>query len=100
VRSAALANERFFGSEKAIEFRSPSPTSAIVWAKRSIAADAAIADETNYFNDTLAGGKWRHIMSPEMSPGQWPSMRSSPPRIALSDFTPGPTSAGFVSSPT
>ncbi len=89
VRGAAFANERFFAAEIAREFGARSPATGIEWAKRSVAADAAINDETKYFNETLAGGKWRHIMSPEMGPGQWPSMRSTPPKIALTDFPTG-----------
>lgn len=86
VRSAALANERYFSAEIAKDYGQKWPATGIEWARRSIAADAAIAEETRYFNESLAGGKWRHMMSPEMNPGQWPSMRSTPPKLALSDF--------------
>ena len=93
VRSAAAVNERFFAAEIAQEYNAKRPAAAINWAKRSISADAAITHETTYFNENLVGGKWRYIMSPEMNPGQWPSMRSTPPNIALTDFpasTDGP----------
>jgi hypothetical protein len=93
VRSAALANERYFSSEIAKDYGQKSPAAGIEWAKRSITADSAIAEETKYFNESLAGGKWRHMMSPEMNPGQWPSMRSTPPKISLSDFTTPDTNA-------
>ena len=86
VRGAALANDRFFAAEIAREFGKGSPTIGIAWAKRSIAADQEIKTETDYFNNTLAGGKWRHILSPEMGVGQWPSMRSTPPKLGLNDF--------------
>lgn len=86
VRSAALANERYFAAELADKYRSAHRTDAKEWAKRSIAADAEIASETKYFNETLANGKWRSIMSPEMNAGQWTSMRSTPPKISESDF--------------
>lgn len=83
ARSAALANERFFTAELA---NNPNKSLAEAdgvnnWAQRSIAADKAIATETKYFNETLAGGKWRGIMSPEMNPGQWPSLRVTPPKV-------------------
>jgi len=87
VRSAALANERYFTAEIAKDYGQKWPTTGIEWAKRSINADAVIAEETRYFNESLAGGKWRHMMSHEMNPGQWTSMRSTPPKISLSDFS-------------
>jgi hypothetical protein len=88
VRSAALANERFFTAELA-QNPTKSPFEVTDWAKRSIAADKAIVAETTYFNETLSGGKWRGIMSPEMNPGQWPSMRSTPPKIDLGKIITG-----------
>lgn len=86
LRAAALANERFLAAEIAREPRARSLATGIEWAKHSLAADEAIRTETKYFNEELAGGKWRHIMSPEMNPGQWPSMRTTPPKIDLNDF--------------
>lgn len=86
IRSAALANERFFAAELADKYRFESRADAKQWAKRSIAANAEIATETNYFNETLANGKWRNIMSPEMNAGQWTSMRTTTPKISELDF--------------
>jgi hypothetical protein len=86
VRAAALANERFFGAELADFYKQRNSTDALNWAKRSIAAGVEIERETVYFNEKLAGGKWRLIMSPEMNAGQWTSMRSTPPRISETDF--------------
>ncbi|HKP68533.1 MAG TPA: glycosyl hydrolase 115 family protein, partial [Pyrinomonadaceae bacterium] len=87
VRSAALANERFFTAELAAN---PSKSSVEVtdWAKRSIAADKAITAETKYFNEILSDGKWRGIMSPEMNPRQWPSMRITLPKVELGEPSP------------
>lgn len=86
IRSAALANERFFGAELAETHKAERASYAREWAKRSIAADELIATDAKYFNEVLASGKWRYIMSPEMKPGQWPSMRSTPPKPSLADF--------------
>jgi hypothetical protein len=86
VRAAALANERFFAAELAQDYQEQQRADAILWARKSIAADKEIASETSYFNEKLAGGKWRFMMAPEMSPGQWPSMRSTPPKLSESDF--------------
>jgi hypothetical protein len=86
VRAAALANERFFTAELATMYKEKWPGNARDLAKRSIEADVEITTQTSHFNETLAGGKWRNIMSPEMGKGQWPSMRSIPPKISLADF--------------
>jgi hypothetical protein len=86
VRAAALANERFFAAELAEIYKRENRSEAIVWARRSIAADAEIERETAYFNEKLQGGKWRYIMSPEMNAGQWTSMRSTPPKLFEKDF--------------
>ncbi|MEP6901227.1 MAG: glycosyl hydrolase 115 family protein, partial [Actinomycetota bacterium] len=86
VRSAMLANERFFAAEIAETYKRQNRSGAIIWAKRSIAANAEITRETAYFNEKLANGKWRFIMSPEMNAGEWSSMRSTPPNLSESDF--------------
>ena len=86
VRGAALANERFFAAEIAREFGPRSPSTGFEWAKRSVAADEGIATETRYFNNTLVDAKWRHMISPEMNAGQWPSMRTTVPKVSLADY--------------
>lgn len=86
VRSAMLANERFFAAELAEIYKSQNCADAIIWARKSIAANAEIERETKYFNEQLNGGKWRFMMSPEMNAGQWTSMRSTPPILNENDF--------------
>ena len=81
VRGAALANERVFATEKSALHAAQGRASALVWAKKAEQANAQIAAETSYFNEKLANGKWRHIMSTEPNKGQWTSMRSTPPSI-------------------
>jgi len=81
-----LANERFFSAEIARGYGA-NWSSGAKWVKRSADADTDKRNETKYFNETLAGGKWRHLMSPEMGPGQWPSMRIDPPNPILTDFS-------------
>jgi len=90
IRSAAAANARFFAAELAESYKTTDPKSARDWAERSVEADAMIAAEAKYFNNDLEKGKWRNIMSPEITPGQWTSMRSIPPKLDLSDFESGP----------
>ncbi len=86
ARSAMLANERFFAAELANVYKQQNRRDAIIWAQRSIAANAEIERETEYFNETLANGKWRGIMAPEMKAGEWSSMRAVPPKISMADF--------------
>ncbi len=84
IRSASLANERFFAAELAETCKKRAD--AVIWAKRSIAANAENEAETRYFNEKLVNGKWRLIISPEMNEGQWTSMRSTPPKVSLAEF--------------
>jgi hypothetical protein len=84
IRSAANANQRFFAAEMATRNLETDPPWAKACAIRAIKADSGIATDTAYFNTDLAGGKWRLIMSPEMGPGQWKSMRSTPPDLSFS----------------
>ncbi|HYX43070.1 MAG TPA: glycosyl hydrolase 115 family protein, partial [Pyrinomonadaceae bacterium] len=79
VRGAALANQRFFLMEQSAVYAAQGRASASDWARRAQAADAQLRLETAYYNEQLAGGKWRYIMALEMKPGQWQSMRSTPP---------------------
>jgi hypothetical protein len=66
--------------EKSALYAAQGRASARVMAERAEQADARLKAETVYYNERLAGGKWRHIMSPEMKPGEWQSMRSTPPQ--------------------
>lgn len=86
VRAASFANERFFAAELAEIYKAENRADAIIWARKSVAANEEIERETKYFNEQLKGGKWRFMMSPEMNEGQWTSMRSTPPKLSLSDF--------------
>lgn len=90
ARAAAYANERFFAAELATSYKTQNRAEAIVWARRSIFAGKEIERETAYYNDKLANGKWRLMMSPEMNAGQWTSMRSTPPALAEKDFEVAP----------
>lgn len=81
-----LANQRYFAYELAEMYRSKDIKKAKEFALISIASTVRINDETDYYNNTLANGKWRNIMSPEMGEGQWKSMRSVVPKLDLKDF--------------
>ena len=79
VRGAALANRRYFALEKAALYAEQGRASSVVWAQRAKDADERLKAETTYFNEKLAGGKWRHMMMMELPKGQWESMRSQAP---------------------
>ncbi|HEX8070246.1 MAG TPA: glycosyl hydrolase 115 family protein [Pyrinomonadaceae bacterium] len=81
VRGAALANRRYFCMEKSAVYAAQGRARARDWARRAHEAGERIAAETVYYNERLAGGKWRHMMAVEMKPGQWASMRSTPPAV-------------------
>ena len=93
IRSAAIANERFFAAELASRYQSTDPIRAKMWAVRARNADSAIASDAKYFNSELVGGKWKFIMSPEMNPDQWQSMRSTLPDFSFPALEPVETSA-------
>ena len=86
LRSAAFANQRFFGAELANRYLKTDPVKAKAWAIRAREADSQIGADARYFNNDLAGAKWRFIMSPEMNSGQWMSMRSTPPDLTFSEL--------------
>lgn len=79
VRGAALVNRRFFLTEKSALYAAQGRASAGAWAERAREADARMTAETVYYNERLAGGKWRHMMATEMKKGEWQSMRTTPP---------------------
>jgi hypothetical protein len=86
VRSAANANERFFAAELASRYQNTDPAKAKMWAVRARNADSEIASDAKYFNNELTGGKWRFMMSPEINPGQWQSMRSTIPDLSFPEL--------------
>jgi len=107
VRAAAAANVRFFAAEFHDEMIEVDPAEA--WsAGGAIAwAEDEIAGLTRRF-DTLAGGKWRHIMPAEPADTQWriyrprpivtpaPALRRAPDRFfARVDATPVPPLPGI-----
>lgn len=91
IRSAQLANERFFAAEIADKLKTLNNPETIEWARRSSKANREIESETKFFNEKLQNGKWRLIMSPEMNEGQWTSMRSTPPKISEKNYEIDPT---------
>ena len=95
VRCAALANRRVFAAEKAALYAAQGRASAALWAKHATDADRLADSETFFYNEKLSGGKWRHIMSREMGPGQWKNMRSTPPPVVAPEGLKVPEAAGL-----
>lgn len=81
VRCASFANRRVLAAEKAALYAAQGRASTFWWVKHATNADRLADSETYNFNERISGGKWHHIMSREMGPGQWKSMRSTAPEI-------------------
>lgn len=85
VVGAALANERFFEGERG-------------HLDVARAADAQLRAETRFFNEDLATGKWRHLISLEPASDEWSSMRLArwtPPEHPRPPV-PSPNSATYL----
>jgi hypothetical protein len=81
VRGAALANRRYFSFERAAQYLTQGRASAIEWGQRGQEADRRLNLETDYYNQKLAGGKWRHMMTAEPPNGFWQSYRMTLPKM-------------------
>ncbi|HEX7316358.1 MAG TPA: glycosyl hydrolase 115 family protein [Pyrinomonadaceae bacterium] len=81
VRCASFANRRVLAAEKAALYAAQGRASTAWWVKHATNADWLADSETYNYNERVSGGKWHHIMSREMGPGQWKSMRSTAPEI-------------------
>jgi hypothetical protein len=62
---SALANERYFAGERG-------------QLDIAHAADTRLVAETRFFNEQVAGGKWRGFMNLEPASSEWASMRIAP----------------------
>ena len=63
VRGAALANRRFFCMEKSVALRGAGARERARLGAAREEAGERLAAETTYYNEKLASGKWRHMMS-------------------------------------
>ena len=79
IRGAAFANRRYFAYQKSAEYLAQGRTSALTWAQQAAAAEVQMNAETDYYNQKLASGKWRHMMMIEPPNGQWQNMRMTNP---------------------
>jgi hypothetical protein len=65
VAGASLMNKKFLYRDKADLYAQLGGICAADYARLSNQAYQGIKEQTNYYNNTLAGGKWRSIMSME-----------------------------------
>jgi hypothetical protein len=63
VMGAALMNQKFLYSDKSALYAKQNRASAADYARWAQQAYADIVRETDYYNQQLAGGKWRGMMS-------------------------------------
>ncbi|MDP4291164.1 MAG: glycosyl hydrolase 115 family protein, partial [Bacteroidota bacterium] len=63
VVSAALMNKKFLYRDKCYLYAKQNRASAYDFADLSRQAYDSIVSETNYYNNQLAGGKWKYMMS-------------------------------------
>lgn len=82
VRGSAAANERAFAIDSyETATRAGKSEEAAKWAQRAHDAARRLEAETRQFNETVAQGKWRHIMALEPADKQWASMRIAPAKL-------------------
>ena len=63
VAGASLINKKFLYRDKSYFYAMQNRLSAVDYAQQSTAAYDSIIAETDYFNNQLSGGKWKHMMS-------------------------------------
>lgn len=73
VVGASLMNKKFLYRDKCYHYTKQNRTSARDYAQWSMEAYEAIVEETNYYNNRLASGKWNGMMS--MKPRDLPVYR-------------------------
>lgn len=63
VICASLMNKKFLFQDKAMLYSKQNRKSAIDYRNWSLQAYDSIVKETEYYNNKLSGGKWKHMMS-------------------------------------
>jgi hypothetical protein len=85
VKGASLMNQKFLYQDKAFWYGQQNRLVAKDYDAMSRQAYDGIVTETNYYNDQLAGGKWKNIMS--MNPRNLPVYKE--PVVKTSDLKTG-----------
>jgi hypothetical protein len=82
VVCASWMNKKFLYRDKAMYYAKQNRLSAVDYAAMSKAAYDSIINETEYYNNSLAGGKWKNMMS--MKPRDLPVFKEPViPEIAI-----------------
>jgi len=81
ITGSALANIRYFEGERGR-------------TEIARAADSQLGELNRFFNEDLAGGKWRHFMTLEPADKQWASMRIAPWTLPAAARAPVPSPVG------
>jgi hypothetical protein len=63
VDSSAAINERQLSLDKTVAYAGQHRASANQYADRAAAADKRMREDTHLYNDVVAGGKWKNMMS-------------------------------------
>lgn len=71
VRTATLLNEAFVNSDLSRLYARQGRIAANEYADQTDAAVAAVQREADYFNNGLANGKWKHMMTVKGIAGDW-----------------------------
>jgi hypothetical protein len=95
VVGAWLANAGVFAAERAALYAAQGRPSTGRYVYDALGAGKRMDELTRVYNEGRAGGKWRHMMSREMGPGQWKSMRSTPPPVPAPEGLQVPQAAGL-----
>lgn len=85
VKAAAAANERYFSAELARVQRARGDAHAGTTFDASAEAEQRIRKLTLHYNNGIAGGKWRHVMTVNgLSPREWRRFQPDPGVLPLS----------------
>ncbi len=108
VKAAAAANGRYFSAELARVQRARGDSRAGATFDASAEAEQRIRKLTLHYNNAVAGGKWRHVMTVNgLSPREWRRFQpdpgvlplSSPEQALIKAPAPVPPAAEFKAPP-
>ncbi len=87
VLAAAAANERYFLAELSRLQRARGDERANATFAATDAVERRIRDLTDHYNDGIAGGKWRNIMTVNgISPREWRRFQPDPGLLPLNSY--------------
>jgi len=107
VHGAALMSEKQLCAARARELQAKHLPAAEVFAERAKAAQSRIDEDTRYYNDQLAGSKWKHVISDrqrgelafrpvDMGPATQPSTPTTAPSLPIATTSVPADFEGFI----